>query len=53
MIVRTCFNCTKPELFAEISKASVVFTPGSVEVCLSIHPPLEHLNTQIRLLSIV
>lgn len=44
MMTRTCFICTEPEVFAEVSEAGAIFTPGSVEICLSIHSPLEHLK---------
>lgn len=38
---------TEPELLAKVSKAIGVVAPGFVEICLSIHSPLEHLNNNI------
>lgn len=37
-------NCTKPEFFTQVSKASLVVTPASVEVSFSICSSLEHLE---------
>jgi len=44
--MRASSVCTKPELFTQVSKASFVFVPGSVKICFSIHPPLEHLQNK-------
>lgn len=44
IVIRVTNDCTEPELFADVSEAGAVFTPGSVEICLSIHSPLEYLE---------